>query len=164
MYYLAVLFLLSICQAQHDHSKHVDVDFIKSEARRLAWHQLDDMVKYIKEYSDTIRFIEKKYEDYFRDPDPDDSERVRLENIWKEHFEPSFRDTYDRVLIISSVCKDLYNNDAGCEIEDDIWNDKYDLRGREFRDEFLEEIHKAVEDDVQRVKASRRDFNPEIDL
>merc|ERR1712037_30804 len=150
MWIVILTALLGISNAQHDHTQHIDVKFISGEARRLAWHKLEDLIKYIDEYSEAVRFVEKKYEDHFIHPKEED--RERLDQVWKEHFEPNYRDTYDRLLIISRVCQDIYPEASECKLEDDIWNDRYDLRGREFRKEFLKEIDKAVEEDVQLVK------------
>jgi hypothetical protein len=126
------------------------------EARRVAWVKLSEIERYISDYIDAIRFIEKKFEDHFANPREEDLDR--LEKVWKENFEPNYRDTYDRLLIISHVCKDVYDNSPSCELPSDIWNDKYDKRGEKFRTEFLAEVHKAVENDVQQVKKARRDL------
>jgi hypothetical protein len=134
--------------AEHDHAKHIDAKFIAGEARRIAWHKKEDIQKYIADYSDAIRFIEKKYEDHFATVSNDPEENERLEKIWTENFMPNYHDTYDRLLIISHVCQDLYEKDPVCMLPDNIWNDKYDTRGEEFRKEFLAEVHKAVENDV----------------
>jgi hypothetical protein len=145
MWALILATVLSLSFGAHDHSQHIDAKFIAGEARRIAYLPLDAVVKYIEEYTEAIKFIERKFEDHFSDPSPD--EKPRLQKIWQENFEPNYRDTYDRLLIISHVCQDVHN-DPACELPDDMWNDKYDNRGEKFRAEFMEEVHKSVANDV----------------
>jgi hypothetical protein len=139
----------------HDHAKHLDTGFIVGEARRVGWLKIEEILKTLEEYIGALRLIEAKYAESFADPDPEDKER--LDKIWKEHFEPKYQDTHDRVFIISHVCLDVYN-DNRCTLPDDIWNDKYDTRGAAFRDEFIQEVHKAIQEEVSQVKRARRDL------
>jgi hypothetical protein len=104
---LLVAASLGLSSAGHDHSQHINQRFILGEARRIAWHSLEDIQRNIKDYTQAIRFIETKHEEYFNVPNKDD--QVRLERVWKETFETNYRETYDRLLIISQVCSDLYN-------------------------------------------------------
>jgi hypothetical protein len=96
--------------------------------------KLDDLLRDLNNYIEALRLIESKYEEYFADPDPADKDRIN--DIWKKHFEPKYRDTHDRIFIISHVCLDIYNDDK-CVLPDDIWDDRYDRRGAAFRDEFV---------------------------
>jgi hypothetical protein len=133
--------LLAVCYAQHDHTQHLDTTFIVGEARRVGWLKLDEILRTLEDYISALRLIERKYEESFANPDPADKER--LDEIWKEHFEPKYHDTHDRVFIISHVCLDVYS-EPKCNLPEDIWNDKIDRRGLKFRDEFIIEVHSAI--------------------
>ena len=131
---LILLGLMCLANAQHDHALHLDTKFIVGEARRVGWLKMEEITRNLQDYIEALRLIESKYAESFEDPAEEDKER--LERIWKEHFEPKYRDTHDRIFIMSTVCLDIYDDEA-CRLPEDIWDDKYDNRGAGFRDDFI---------------------------
>jgi hypothetical protein len=131
---LLVLSLSIAVLAEHDHSEHLDKKFISSEAKRVAWLRLPDLLKALEDYTTALRSLEGKFSDWFEHDDP--TKKERLDETWTMHFAPKYRDTHDRVFVISHVCLDIYG-DEKCKLPDDIWNDKYDKRGEAFRKEFI---------------------------
>jgi hypothetical protein len=107
VYFIALLSVVLVL-SEHDHNKHVNIAFINGESRRIAWYTLTDMIDSLKDYSDSIRFVEQKYEDLFLNPREGNEDRIK--EIWRTHFEPSYRETYDRALILSHVCHDIYED------------------------------------------------------
>jgi hypothetical protein len=50
----------------------------------------------------------------------------------------------------------VYEDEPACNIPDDIWSEKYDIRGKEFRKEFEKEVENVRQTEVARLIAQRR--------
>jgi hypothetical protein len=50
---------------------------------------------------------------------------------------------YDRILILSEVCLDVFEDDS-CIIPKDISKPHIDGRGERYREEFMKEVHDAI--------------------
>lgn len=154
-----VLFLTFALYAlgQHDHGRHVDAEFITGEAARVAYNPIENILNEIKIYQDDLGFIEEKYNSFLQENDPVMNEE--LQKIWEKNFEPNYRELVDRIIILSSVCYDVYN-DENCKVPEEFFSGNIDGRDEVFRQEFMDEVHNALEGIVAKIKTYSRDRRP----
>ena len=121
--------------SEHNHADHVDTGFIRAEARRIGWLPLEDIKKSKDELVNELQSYEDKFEVWFKGKaDPD------AIKVWEEKMRPKYRMAYDRMLIMSAVCFDVYNDSEVCGLESKDLENKYDMRTPQFLSEFKREI------------------------
>jgi hypothetical protein len=93
-----VLLLISVCVlAAHDHTKHIDLQFIRDECRRIAWIQPEDVISQIVDFSKTLGRLDDLWETKFATPKPE------TDGMWETHFQPKYNDAMDRIIMLSLI-------------------------------------------------------------
>lgn len=156
-YYLLALISLVSANIEHDHTKHIDIDWVQKESRRVAWNKLDSILRQLEEAREGVVAVATKYDELV-EPHKGDDEEERMTKLWEETYLPLYRQYYDRFLILHTVCHDVYN-DPACKKHEDPWSNKYDGRGENFVTEFLAEVHSVIANDIPKIKESRRQKN-----
>ena len=156
-FYLLALISFATANIEHDHTKHIDIDWVQKESRRVAWNKLDSILRQLEEARDGVIAVATKYDDLV-EPNKGGEDEERMNKLWEETYLPLYRQYYDRFLILSTVCTDVYN-DPACKKHEDPWNNKYDGRGENFMHEFVAEVDKTIQSDIVKIKESRRQKN-----
>jgi hypothetical protein len=139
---LSLVFVFSVFSltagAEHDHSEHVDTGFIKGEARRFAWLPVEELKTNKDELVKELDTYEEKYETYFLNKEETNKDNAMA--VWEGNMRPKYRKAYDRLLILSAVCFDVYNDQETCMLNSKDLENKYDGRSRQFLTDFKREI------------------------
>jgi hypothetical protein len=112
--------LFSVVLGVHDHATHPDIDFIKKESTRVAYDPLEIIVRDINRFQTDMRMIEDEYTTKI-EPILDD----HVVEIWETRYLKTYRDLHDRLLILSEVCMDVYNDDS-CRLPDSVSKPEFD--------------------------------------
>ena len=75
-------------------------------------------------------------------------------DIWKKHFAPSYRNQSDRFLILTRVCEEMWDGHNDCKHKD-LWDNKYDGRGDEFRTDYRKAVVDSIQDNLDLIKLER---------
>jgi hypothetical protein len=75
--------------------------------------------------------------------------------LWEKRYAPAYQEMSDRFLIVTHVCELLWDSHPDCR-HDDPWDDKYDGRGAQFREEFVREIRKLAAAIIPDIKKTRQ--------
>ena len=150
-----VMLLINTIYAQHDHGDHVTAAFLEEESKRIAklpWKNI------IHEIGQTEIEIEKMKNKWRLDTEARAEGENGYYDLWNKHYGDIYRKFVDRFLILTHVCEELYDHNVECR-HNDPWDDKYDGRGVQFRQEFVQEIHDAIEKHVLIIKEQREKHN-----
>ena len=101
--------LISLVLSQHDHGLHIPEKFIRGETRRASWLGKARLVDLIEEYKGILTGIATKYDKDFEIVAPDN--RDAMAKIYKDQFEPVYRNITDYLLIYSHLCEDLFHDE-----------------------------------------------------
>jgi hypothetical protein len=136
--YFPILFLLFIglTDAWHNHGDHLDINFVHTEAARIAYNSKNVIVEDINNYIDMVRHLEEKHHVLFEQDRVKASEMPKIEKTWKEIYLPEYKELQDRLILLTAVCNDIFDFPTECTLPDNIWNQKIDGRGMQFRIEF----------------------------
>lgn len=132
---------------------------------RSAYLSLSELKENIQEFVETLQHLNEQYEELVEFP-PEDKKNEPLDEVWEDKYQPSYRKTTDYLYVATHVCKDIHNNSEKCDIPANLWQNKCDGRGEGFLDEFQQEIDKAIEGIVAKVKEAiaNRDTRRASDL
>ena len=87
--------------AAQDHN-HLDLEWVKGETTRLTYQNRQAIYDTISKQKSAIRFLIEKH---------DEIVKTDGEAGWKQAFEEKYADDFDRALVTSEVCKNLYGRD-----------------------------------------------------
>lgn len=147
-----LLLFTSYVFAQHDHADHVDPAFLQEEAIRAAKLPFKNIVHEINQHEIEIEKLKNKWR---LDTEQREDGEKGYESIWNKHFVDIYRKMADRFLILTHVCEEIFDHNVECR-HNDPWEDKFDGRGSQFRQEFIAEIHEAIHDHVAEIKIRRQ--------
>ena len=147
--------LVNMIYAQHDHSLHVDAAFLEEEARRAAKLPFKNFIHEISQHEIEMEKLKNKWR---MDTEAREQGEKGYEDIWKKHYVDIYRKMADRFLILTHVCEEIYDHNVECR-HNDPWEDKYDGRGVQFRQEFVHEIHDEIQKNVVEIKSQRQKHN-----
>ena len=133
------------------------MEWVQKESRRVAWNKLDSVLRQLEEARDGVLAVATKYDELV-EPKKGTEDEARMNELWETTYLPLYRQYYDRFLILRAICSDVYN-DPACKKHDNPWNNKYDGRGDNFINEFMEEVNKVIQSDIPAIKESRRQKN-----
>lgn len=98
-------------------------------------------------------FIENQFETAINAPD--NKKRENVEELLDDKFGAQYRGLSDRVVILSYVCDEMFA-DPRCKMPEDLNKSHIDKRAENFHEEFLAEIHNALQDEVAAVKSYKK--------
>ena len=73
--------------------------------------------------------------------------------MWVSIYQKHYQAYADNYLILKNICQEIFKQ-GGCEVGE-IWHDKYDGRGADFRYEFSLEVMKTAKDEYIRIKREK---------
>jgi hypothetical protein len=146
-----LLFYLVYVAAKHDHYKHLDLDYVAKETRRLTYMDRSMIYEKVRANKEVVQIIRNRHDSLF--------ENIQLkeeaETQWKDLFENDYSDDIDRALITQSVCNYLYQEDKTlCDVGIH-WGHDMDTRDETLRREFLAEVEVVIKKTLEKVESER---------
>ena len=135
--------------ALHEHYKHLDLEYVMKETRRLTYMDQDAIYEKIENNKMAVSIIIDRYDTIFKNHSEQEAQ-----DKWKYDYENDYADDFDRALITQTMCNILYKTPEKCDVGI-TWDHKYDSRDRELRTEFLKEVEETVQDTLEKVRQER---------
>ena len=81
---------------------------------------------------------------------------------WKTEFEKTWADDFDRALIISTVCNEMFHTPDQCDVGI-TWYSDYDVREYEIiRNEWISQVEEAIRQTLEKVKQEKEARSQEL--
>jgi hypothetical protein len=97
---VATCLALIVCAlAVHEHYKHLDLDYVAKETRRLLYMTEEQMYEKIENNKLAVKVILERHKKIFDNLGNDEAQER-----WKKDFEGDFCDDFDRALIAQTLC------------------------------------------------------------
>ena len=151
----AFILLIAIALAQHDHSQHLDAEFITGETLRIGQLSLNSIERHLSDYKSDMHLYVGRWKNLVDRSGGEPSSQTKDE--WHEWLGKGFRNIVDRILIAKMVCDELYQSEI-CDMPPEINMMQLDGRGQTFREEFIDEVRGVVHSEVRKIKAYRTDL------
>jgi hypothetical protein len=136
---LGVLVLACLAHANHNHHKHLDLEFVYKEAARLSLLEEHSVLRKIENNKEAVKIIIKKHDKIMQVSEDKDAAK----KIWKREYESNLADDIDRAIIAETVCKLLHGPPEKCNVGIK-WDHPYETRDADLKREFLAEVDETI--------------------
>ena len=146
---IAYVFLIfSVVFALHEHYKHLDLEYIAGEARRVAQMDKDGITQKVSMNKQIIDLIKDRYENIYKAKGEEGMAK------WKEDYENEYVDDVDRALVAQSLCRHSFGDIEECNLGIE-WDHDFDTRDETLLKEFRAEVEEVIKKNVDKVNYER---------
>ena len=153
-FYTYLICLTSVL-AFHDHYKHLDLNYIGIETRRLTYMSEKEIYAKIENNRKAIKLLTDRHR-LLKESKSEEEAAAQ----WKQDFENEYADDFDRALTTQTYCQMMFRKPDNYYPEEcDVgikWDHAYDTRDEDLRKEFLQEVDHKIKEVLQKVKNEQK--------